>query len=260
MQTSDREALKALIRQKDELEKEILDISEALSAENLGGASGALVDNEGYPRADIDIHLTRELRNKLAKLNFDHQAIMKKIEAGLIGSAGLPAAAQQQQPTGGGGAGGRGAPPPPSQPPSRPPPSQQPSPSSATGATPMVPVPSTGPSPLETMDVTDPTTEDAAALAALEPFALIDEVFADGPASSAGLQAGDRLLKFGNVEASNHDGLRALARLTQRSVGDWLPLFVLRAGDHGAMERVRLVLQPRRWAGQGLLGCHLRPL
>ena len=94
------------------------------------------------------------------------------------------------------------------------------------------------------------------------PFAEIDEVFSDGPASAAGVQVGDKLLRFGGVHARNHDGLRALARLTQRSVGEAIALLVLReaASGGGATERVRLQLHPRRWAGQGLLGCHLRPL
>ena len=92
----------------------------------------------------------------------------------------------------------------------------------------------------------------------------------DGPAASAGLRVGDRLLKFGHVHARNHDGLRALARLTQRSEGEGIALIVLREGAaqeaasggaaSGGAGAVRLELRPRRWAGNGLLGCHLRPL
>ena len=89
----------------------------------------------------------------------------------------------------------------------------------------------------------------------LEPFAEIDEVASESPAATAGLRVGDTLLKFGTLHARNHDGLRALARLTQRSVGEAIGLLVRRGEEH-----VRLELRPRRWAGQGLLGCHLRPL
>ena len=99
---------------------------------------------------------------------------------------------------------------------------------------------------------------------ALEPFAEIDEVAADGPAAAAGLRVGDVLLKFGSVHSRNHDGLRGLARLTQRSVGEAISLLVHRrdaAAPPGAPPQiVRLELRPRRWAGNGLLGCHLRPL
>ena len=98
----------------------------------------------------------------------------------------------------------------------------------------------------------------------LEPFAEIDEVASESPAATAGLRVGDTLLKFGTLHARNHDGLRALARLTQRSVGEAISLLVHRrdaAAPPGAPPQiVRLELRPRRWAGNGLLGCHLRPL
>jgi 26S proteasome non-ATPase regulatory subunit 9 len=289
-----RAALKALMAQKDAIEQEIIDISEALSADNMGGATGALVDGEGYPRADVDIHTTRTLRNKLASLNFDHQSIMKKIEAGLIGALPPPS---ERQPTGTTPASVGASPP-------RPLPSTASAAASGTdaaaalntaaaasasasanaanaaacraaaasaastraaaaanaaaagptGATPFPPAqPSTGPSPMEVVDIADGGNEGDLAL---EAFAEIDEVFPESPAASAGVAVGDRLLRFGGVDASNHDGLRALARLVQRSVGESLPLLVLR----GDTQRVRLELVPRRWSGQGLLGCHLRPM
>ena len=89
----------------------------------------------------------------------------------------------------------------------------------------------------------------------LDAFAEIDGVSEGGPAAAAGVAVGDRLLKFGGIHASNHDNLRALARLTQRSEGEIIPLIVQRGGA-----RVSLSLLPRRWSGNGLLGCHLRPL
>merc|ERR1719225_1271394 len=42
-----------------------------------------LIDNEGYPRNDIDVHKVREGRNKLICLGNDLKAITLKIEAGL---------------------------------------------------------------------------------------------------------------------------------------------------------------------------------
>ena len=100
----------------------------------------------------------------------------------------------------------------------------------------------------------------AADAAALVPFAEVDEVAEEGPAAASGILLGDQLLRFGNLTASNHDNLRGLARLTQRSVGSSIPLLVLRGGDGGGTQRLALELQPRRWAGNGLLGCHLKPL
>ena len=66
---------------------------------------------------------------------------------------------------------------------------------------------------MDVIDVSDGSSN-AAALQELEAFALIDEVAQKGPAAAAGVCVGDELLRFGSVHARNHDGLRALARLT----------------------------------------------
>ena len=51
-------------------------------------------------------------------------------------------------------------------------------------------------------------------------FALVNRVDPAGPAATAGLQVGDRLLRFGGLHAENHDQLKALDRLTQLSAGN----------------------------------------
>ena len=45
--------------------------------------SAPLVDAEGFPRADVDVHATRTARHRLACLNTDHKALMEEIEKGL---------------------------------------------------------------------------------------------------------------------------------------------------------------------------------
>ena len=265
----DRAALRALILQKDEIEKQIMDLNDALSCDNMGGTSTPVIDAEGFPRADIDVHTTLTLRNRLVHLNNDHKAMMLRIEHGLTGV--LPPSSSQL-PTGAAAA-----------PPARPAPARAAAPAwsaadAATGATQPPPAASTGPSPMEVIDVSDLSLSSGEIL---EGFAVIDEVAPNGPAAAAGVRVGDVLLKFGNVTARNHDGLRALGRLTQRSVGDSIGLIVKRlvlapdaapidaasgglaqpgAPASGAEEHLRLQLQPRRWAGNGLLGCHLQPL
>ena len=212
------------------MEKEIMDISEALSAGNLGGVSAPLVDAEGFPRADVDVHATRTLRNRLACLNTDHKALMVRIEQGLMGA--LPPV--DAIPTG--------------QPQRRVDISEPAVTGGTTGATPPGLATSTGPCPMDVVD--------EMASARMSAFAEIDEVADSGPAAAAGVLVGDLLLQFGSVDASNHDGLRALARLTQRMVGETIPILVRRAGS----THLALRLQPRRWSGNGLLGCHLKPL
>src|ERR1700753_683525 len=39
------------------------------------------------------------------------------------------------------------------------------------------------------------------------PFATVDEVAPNGPADSAGLQVGDKVIRFGSVNWLNHDRL-----------------------------------------------------
>lgn len=48
------------------------------------GVKGKLIDAEGFPRADVDIHTVRIHRNRLAHLQTDHQAAMKQIEQALF--------------------------------------------------------------------------------------------------------------------------------------------------------------------------------
>lgn len=69
-----------LIKQKDDLEKAILDVTEHLTAPGMPGISGNLVDSEGFPRADIDLIEIRKLRNRLACMQTDHMGLMKQIE------------------------------------------------------------------------------------------------------------------------------------------------------------------------------------
>merc|ERR1711998_309631 len=75
--------LKSKMRQKDQIEAEIIALSEYLQSQGVPGLHGGLVDSEGFPRADVDVHAVRSARHRLACLNTDHQALMKVIEGGL---------------------------------------------------------------------------------------------------------------------------------------------------------------------------------
>ena len=104
------------------------------------------------------------------------------------------------------------------------------------------------------------TSEEAQAPAAtpLAAFAVIDEVSPDSPAAAAGVAVGDLLTALGDVRCGSGGAAAALAALGPQvaaSEGRALAVQVLRRG-----ELVALSLTPRRWAGRGLLGCHLRPL
>merc|ERR1711998_270390 len=75
--------LKSKMREKDAVEAEIVALSEYLETQGVPGLHGGLVDAEGFPRADVDVHAVRSARHRLACLNTDHEALMKVIEGGL---------------------------------------------------------------------------------------------------------------------------------------------------------------------------------
>lgn len=74
------EAAKEVMRRRDGVEREIQDILQSLEAEQVG-ENGSLVDKEGFPRSDIDVHSIRLERNRLAMLKQDHKHLTDEIEA-----------------------------------------------------------------------------------------------------------------------------------------------------------------------------------
>eukprot|EP00026_Physarum_polycephalum_P016658 Phypoly_transcript_17618.p1 GENE.Phypoly_transcript_17618~~Phypoly_transcript_17618.p1 ORF type:complete len:220 (+),score=35.83 Phypoly_transcript_17618:74-733(+) len=103
-----------------------------------------------------------------------------------------------------------------------------------------------------------PQSEAAAPPRPSIPFALVDQVSSDSPAQLAGLQVDDKIVAFGSVSISPtnpHVGLEAVGQVVRDSENKSIRVSVLR-GDGN----VDLTLIPKRWAGNGLLGCHLVPI
>ena len=103
-----RAKMLALGNQQAELENQIMTITQDLNSPSLGagtpvGLHGNLLDAEGFPRADIDIYAVRGMRNQLARLQNDHQAVMKQIETGLVDLHAAQRAAKALEQIGGGG-------------------------------------------------------------------------------------------------------------------------------------------------------------
>ncbi|XP_003633172.1 26S proteasome non-ATPase regulatory subunit 9 isoform X2 [Vitis riparia] len=86
------------------------------------------------------------------------------------------------------------------------------------------------------------------------PFAVVDEIAEASPAAEDGLQLGDRIVKFGNVEAGDNL-LPRLASEAQTNHGHAIPVIVMRQGA-----LINLTMTPRTWQGRGLLGCHFQML
>ena len=98
------------------------------------------------------------------------------------------------------------------------------------------------------------------------PFAIIDEVSPNSPASEAGLLENDIIIQFGHVNSTNHNNFRAIAELVQSvaSENKSITVKVRRRSTElgGIVEVIKtevVELKPRTWAGRGLLGCHITP-
>ncbi|KAJ2445814.1 putative 26S proteasome regulatory subunit [Coemansia sp. RSA 2424] len=92
------------------------------------------------------------------------------------------------------------------------------------------------------------------------PFARVGIVEHNSPASEAGLLAGDKIVVYGQVNASNHNKLRLLIEETSNNIDKSIDIEVERVVD-GLPQVVALQLKPRRkWGGDGLLGCFILPL
>ncbi|KAJ1674803.1 26S proteasome non-ATPase regulatory subunit 9, partial [Spiromyces aspiralis] len=76
--------LEELMRQKDALEAEILKLEQEIYNHGVG-LTGKLVDEEGFPRADIDIPTILTLRHNFNCKRNDYKRLMEDINKALIG-------------------------------------------------------------------------------------------------------------------------------------------------------------------------------
>ncbi|KAK9370310.1 hypothetical protein V1509DRAFT_617394 [Lipomyces kononenkoae] len=93
-------------------------------------------------------------------------------------------------------------------------------------------------------------------------FAVVNTVDQRSPAHEAGLIKGDKIIKFGPINAGNHQRLARLATVVQENENSPIEITVIREIDEAqARAEVNLVLTPRQgWGGRGLIGCHILPL
>ena len=98
------------------------------------------------------------------------------------------------------------------------------------------------------------------------PFAIIDEVSPNSPASEAGLIENDVIIRFGDINSTNHREFRAIAELVQLTASENKSISVavrrktMELGGVVEVIKTEIVeLKPRTWGGRGLLGCHIRP-
>ncbi|KAL7097231.1 hypothetical protein ACP275_10G130900 [Erythranthe tilingii] len=206
-----------LMDKRSDMEAELNIIIERLCQPGGPGLSGNLLDSEGFPRSDIDIPTVRADRHRLAELRSNHKDITEKINQNieLLHSAKLT-----------------------------------PTTAAVTDSGPKDQVLNTGTS----LFVNNPIVAVDVDLVLSRPFAMVDEINEASPAAEDGLQLGDQIVKFGNVEIGEN-ALQRLAAEGQEKQGQAVPLVVMRQGSV-----INMTVTPRAWSGRGLLGCHFRVL
>ncbi|KAJ2615671.1 putative 26S proteasome regulatory subunit [Coemansia sp. RSA 1365] len=187
------EQAQELVKRKKALESEIKQLEAELSEHGVNRTE-ALVDEEGYPRGDIEIVAIRQIRQSLICKQNDLRELMSEIEKKLVSLHSTTSASALDAET-----------------------SQR-------------------------------------------PFARVSIVTPNSPASEAGLLVGDKIVKYGSVDATNHDNLKKLSTETINNIKKPLPVTIERVID-GRPQTLELTLRLRHgWGGESLLGCHILPL
>ncbi|XP_038695298.1 26S proteasome non-ATPase regulatory subunit 9-like isoform X2 [Tripterygium wilfordii] len=221
----------SLMQKRTAMEVKMNAIIERLCQPGGPGLSGNLVDSEGFPRSDVDVPVVRAERHRLTVLRNDHKEITEKINANIqvLHSARLAPRSSSTIDSGD---------------------DEMSINQSSSIDTVVAPSSSNNVVPRDS-----PTAMDLDAIASIL-FAVVDEIVDASPTAADGLQLGDQILKFGNVDYQRGENLlQRLASEAQANQGQAIPVVAMRQGA-----LINLTVTPRSWQGRGLLGCNFRIL
>lgn len=88
------------------------------------------------------------------------------------------------------------------------------------------------------------------------PIAFVGNICPDSPADKCGLRKGDKIIHFGPINSHTISSLEDIQLETRYREEQSILVHVLRDDSL----KVRLVLEPKKWSGPGLLGCQLLPI
>jgi 26S proteasome regulatory subunit N4 len=181
----------------------------------------SLIDQDGFPRADIDLFAVRAARNQVSCLLNDLKDINHQLDNALhslhaLGQEAVLEAIQAEKNER----------------------SLQTTSSSTTTTL------------MASTSTSIPKTETDIIL---KPWAIIDSVSPTSPASECGLRCGDKILKMGN--AISFATVTSEVRRYAEDIG--LGAMKVQISRNG--EEMMINLLPKRWNGQGVLGCHIIP-
>ena len=246
-----RAHFRALDQQKHDLEAEAEDILTELNAPTNPsssssrptvqelpppGVDGPLVDEEGYPRDDVDLYRVRSLRGRLAEIQNDFKVLMREIEGVMKKIHNVSGGEEHKQL----------------------------SEEAKEQKTPMDEEDADdgeddGDDGFEDGDNDDDTPP---------AFALVDQISPRSPAFEGGIRKDDLIVSFDGSSLATQlpeEVLAAIGHRMQTALNQELKVVVLRRvlseeeeeEEGGRVEEVELTVVPAFWEGEGLLGCHL---
>jgi len=238
-----------LMRDKASLETELEGLKKSLR--QLGvGMKDPLVDSQGFPRSDVDVHGIRIQRNTIIRRSNDHQQVMKKIEKTMMlyhellkRNESKAAAVRVDK-------------------------AREVAKDEVLQEYKRIMNENSSLSKAEALKMaievvksrrsnSKSSTSEKDPLAIYSnfiPFLMVERVWPNSPAEEAGLAVQDKIVKFGSINKSNLDQT-AMKRIVIHSKGKPLEVIVRRKGK---LEKITLT--PKVWSGQGLLGCFLKPV
>ena len=84
----------------------------------------------------------------------------------------------------------------------------------------------------------------------MAPFCRVAEVTVDSPAQLDGIMPGDLIISYGDVNFMNHNSLQLIAEVTKKNIDKPMSVKLLRSG-----QEIEVKVTPRQWSGKGVLGC-----
>lgn len=107
-------------------------------------------------------------------------------------------------------------------------------------------------------DINDNFEKSESSMGSIEfsPIAFVEDICPDSPADKCGLRRKDKIIHFGSINSHTISSLEDMQLETKFHEEQSILVSVLREDSL----KVRLVLEPKKWSGPGLLGCQLLPI
>ena len=219
-----REDLLKMDKERQEIEKEIFELTEYLTQPGMPGIKGSLIDNEGFPISGVDLYAIRTARQKLIMKQNDLKNLMEKIEVKMskyfeeINSNNKKEEEEIKEKNNN------------------------------------INYNKEEPIPISVLSNDNNNNSNTK-----EPFAKITEVSDNSPAFEAGLKVNDFIIKFDNFlyKGVSKNPLQTLAEIVRDKLNMDIPIDIMRKSEENLLEILHLTIRPHQWEGRGVLGCKL---